>query len=441
MKAAGPALAVANAVASTSRSGVVTIALIAVLGIVAAAPPVRAQGERASRRERGDPWAKAVDAHQPGRADASVQALATMSATTIEMGMKRAIGAGEFGLLARGLALHTDGAVMDGSGKGGRREAWETSVPGMAGPSTLVEDGQAVGARPRSAHWTYATQLAIALARIVDVEPRRPDEPRPPTPAQRLAALWFRTISALCQQRGELGLEEDTTSWGLHLFPDDPDLLLARGTVHQAYADGRVQRFVKGHRATAQRALAMDVTKISPGRPALPPGPQDAAAELALAEADFRRALALAPDLREARVRLAHVLTDRGGDAEAATLARDAIDHGLPAFFEVYASLILGRSSARLGRLGEARLAFARAAELAPDAQTPRIGLAQVALAEGKPASALAELTPVSAPDRVTQPDDEWLSYFRVHDPGPRTLFLELWRQVTAAPATGWRSR
>ena len=95
----------------------------------------------------------------------------------------------------------------------------------------------------------------------------------------------------------------------------------------------------------------------------------------------------------------------------------------------MYATLILGRSSARLGRLDEARAAFTRAATLAPDAQSPRIGLAYLSLAEGKPSAALAELASLSQPEgAAAAANEEWLGYFRVHDPGPQTLFRELWR-------------
>jgi len=156
-------------------------------------------------------------------------------------------------------------------------------------------------------------------------------------------------------------------------------------------------------------------------------GPQAARWELSLAAASLRRALALQPTSREARVRLAHVLTDLGENAEAASIAAAALEGGLPPELEAYGALILGRSYARLGRLDDARAAFARAATLAPEAQALRIGLAQVALAEGKAAAALAQLTLLTGPARGTPPDDEkWLGYFRVHDPDAEALLTEL---------------
>jgi tetratricopeptide (TPR) repeat protein len=144
--------------------------------------------------------------------------------------------------------------------------------------------------------------------------------------------------------------------------------------------------------------------------------------ERALAEAELRRALELDPALVEARIRLAHVLSERGELAEAAALARTALETRLSAFYEVYAALVLGRSAVRLGHLDEARAAFDRAARLAPEAQAPRIGLTQVALAEGRAPAALAELTKVMDPARVRPTDDEWTVYFKVHEPDASTL-------------------
>jgi tetratricopeptide (TPR) repeat protein len=243
--------------------------------------------------------------------------------------------------------------------------------------------------------------------------------------AHRLSALWFRTIAVLSLQRAELGLAESTLGWGLKLCPDDPDLLLLSGTLHQAYADPRVQRFA-GRARTPERipfGAPLSRGELAP----LAEGPRSAEHELALAEASLRRALALQPALGAARVRLAHVLTDRGGNAEAASLAAAALEHGLPPFYESYALLILGRSSARLGRLDDARAAFTRAATLAPAAQAPRVGLAQVALAEGRATAALAQLTSLSNPGHPqSAPDEHWLVYFRVHDPGAETLLTEL---------------
>jgi hypothetical protein len=392
---------------------------------VVAAASVLAVGHLGTARAEADPpqpskdrdhWTAAAEAHHPGVVDAAVRSIATIGASSFESSLKRAMQAKDVARLARGLVLHTDAALLD---RGRPEDAGSARF-------VVVTDGRLVGAGDRSPQWTYATQIAIALGRMGAWVP---GEPARSTPAQRISALWFRTVAAACQQNGQLALAEDTIAWGVHLFPEDPHLLLARATLHQAYADRRLQTFFARARTGPGRGLAPDLTKGARDRPAQPRPPQDSATELSLAEADLRRALALQPALREARVRLAHVLNDRGANEEAASLARAALDAGLPPFFEMYATLILGRSSARLGRVDEAHAAYARAAALAPDAQAPRIGLAQVALVQGKPEAALSALAALAVPDAPAAPaDEEWLGYFRVHDPGPQTLFRELWR-------------
>jgi tetratricopeptide (TPR) repeat protein len=147
-------------------------------------------------------------------------------------------------------------------------------------------------------------------------------------------------------------------------------------------------------------------------------GPLRSAQELARAEADLRRALAQDPERVEARIRLAHVVGERGHPDEAIALVQEALRARLPRFFEIYATLILGRSQARTGRFAEALASFDRAAALSPAAQAPRVGRSQAVLAAGRPADALAALTHALGPERVVEAgDEEWAVHFRVHDP------------------------
>ena len=113
-------------------------------------------------------------------------------------------------------------------------------------------------------------------------------------------------------------------------------LLLYEGTLHQGYADARVQSYVawvRSREAAAgqvRRTLSID----------------DADTELGIAERALRRALAIDPSLVEARIRLAHVLDARGKSAEASALARQALASPLPKFLEYYGAMVLGRSEA-----------------------------------------------------------------------------------------------
>ena len=252
----------------------------------------------------------------------------------------------------------------------------------------VLEDGRSAGRRQVSPHWTVAQEIATVLARQRDPE------------ARRVGLLWFHTVSALFLHWAESALRFVTR--GLAHYPDDARLHLYRAAVHQMYADGRVQQFLSGD--------AKDLGFS--GRP------QPLSIELARAETALRRALKLDATLAAARIRLAHVVGDRGHPDEAITLAQAALGASLPPFFESYAALVLGRNLARVGRFDEARTAFDRAATLAPTAQAPRIGRSQVALAAGRPADALSALTDVLGPEHSIPTDtEEWAIYFRVHDP------------------------
>jgi tetratricopeptide (TPR) repeat protein len=216
--------------------------------------------------------------------------------------------------------------------------------------------------------------------------------------AQRVALQWFHTVNALFLHWAEATLLYADS--GLRYYPNDAVLYLYRGTVHQMYANGRVQQFL--NRADANAGYPQEPASV----------------ELARAATDLRRALDLDPTLVEARIRLAHVVGDLGRPDDAVALATEALRAKLPPFFESYASLILGRNQFRAGRLDDSRAAFERAAALAPTAQAPRIGRSQVALASGRPAEALAVLTDFLGPERSVDADEEvWERYYRVHDP------------------------
>jgi tetratricopeptide (TPR) repeat protein len=379
---------------------------VAVLALTAAGRSA-AFGAQAS----GDPmmaWRQAVWSHTPGEADAPLATVAGMPPWRILNALQRRDVGEDRVLLTRALVLHTDLAIV-------QREAAEQRGATDAGSGAVVlEDGHSTGRRQRSPHWAVAQEIAATLAR------QRDDD------ARRVALLWFRTVNALFLHWADGTLRY--VDGGLVHYPDDARLHLYRGTVHQMFADGRVQQFLSGGAAGRLRVRDdLAVPGSSAGRPRIRVTAagrgvlgalRAASIELARAEASLRRALELEPTLAEAGIRLAHVVGERGHPDEAITLAQGALGARLPPFFESYATLVLGRNLARAGRYEEARTAFDRAAILAPTAQAPRIGQSQVALAAGRPADALSALTGLLGPERpVPAETEEWAIYFRVHDP------------------------
>ena len=353
-------------------------AAIAICVLAACPSGVGAQTNDKTRRE--ETWKSAVWAHAPGKSDAALGTIATIPPLRVLYALKtRKDVVEDPAFLIKALVTHTDVAIV-------QHQSARPSSGGNGAGSFLLEDGRSTGRRLGSPHWNVAFQIATMLAG------RR-------GAGERQAALtWFRTVNALHLHWAEATLLY--ADMGLRYYPTDAVLFLRRGTVHQMYANGRVQQF-------------LNRADFNAGYPQ-----EDASVELARAETDLRRALQLDPTLTEARIRLAHVVGELGQPAEAVALAEDALRGSLPPFFQSYATLIHGRNLARVGRLDEARAAFDRAATMAPTAQAPRIGRSQVALAAGRAADALGVLADFLGPTRDGATDAEaWAIYYRVQDP------------------------
>jgi len=218
-----------------------------------------------------------------------------------------------------------------------------------------------------------------------------------------------------------------------------PTLLLYRATMHQTFADPRVQVWISEAAAVKNRIQRPphrprenddDVALSTEDPQPEPTGPSRSeimqvgkpSNELALAERDLRAALASDPALVEARLRLAHVLSALGRKAEAADLARLQPGTPLPPFLDYYGAMVLGRAEADLGRHAEARAAFERAGRLLPLSQSPRVALSRLAVIDGHSGDGIAMLTATSGPDVKGDVVDPWWSYFRLHAPDAKAL-------------------
>ena len=297
-------------------------------------------------------------------------------------------------LLVNGLVLHTDIAIAERMG--------ETSTTTGTRAWTIL-DARPLESKRFSIHWGLSSLLAAALAK---------------DPAQQpIARAWYRAVGALYQQWADLGQLGAHLVAGSKLFSDDPVLLLYEGTLHQGYADARVQSYVAvlgGRRGMPDRfgrTLSID----------------DADTELGHAERALRRALATDPSLVEARIRLAHVLEARGKSVEAMALVREALTAPLPAFLEYYGAMISGRIEGRLGHQAEAYEAFARAARRYPGAQSAQVAISHVLLLEGRGADGFdAVARGLGAEAQARNDMDPWEWYFRLHEPDAKYLLAEL---------------
>lgn len=378
---------------------VAVLVLVLLTASAAASPQAQKEDPHATM------WLAAAGSHRPGVIDDPVRMVAGWSREHAIRTVTRALRQStDTTLLLKGLGLHTDAAIAE-------RAAVEAGT--SRGTRSQLLDGQSTGRAPRSLQWEVGRLIADALAtRPAGVGPNGaiPDGVGP-------ARTWYQASSAVLQQWVDLGAVRLHLDAGLRVFPTDATLLMYRATLHQAFADRRIQVWVNEDVWPPQDADAFgrsttrtDVMRIgSPSR------------ELAVAEGDLRSALAVEPGLVEARIRLAHVLIAKGEPEEAATLARIAGDTSPPPFLDYYAHMVLGRAEHALGRRAEARTAFERAAARFPSAQSARVALSLLAVADGRSGDGVAALIATNGPGSQ-RGEDPWWSYFRRHEPDASAL-------------------
>src|SRR5262245_42754831 len=316
------------------------VLLVTVLHLSAAAP-------RANAPQSHDypNWLEAVETHVPGENDEAVKRLSLWSRGELDdvvPAFWRLPGRNDqLRLLERALVLHADVAILN-------RDLRGYNLPAGEGTTILVEDGRAVGQMSRTAHWDVARRLIASMPAG--------------TERTRIARRFYRATAAVLQQWGELPELTTHLAVGRRLLGDDAVLLLYEGTIHQAYAGPRYQRvFDERVRASFPRSASV----APPGMPTvkdLPPTVPSVRGSRSQAERLFRRALALDPALAEARVRLAHVLSDAGRHNEAVAELKQMGAAPRPPFIDYYASLMIGRVSRTRGQLDAARPAFEHAA-------------------------------------------------------------------------------
>jgi len=396
---------------------VIRAAALAFVCFLAASAALPAQSTRPgiSRNRAADigyavRWVAAVLSHRPGELDAAVEEIAgwdagfvrelpiellsvrrlmrdprtrnflVPSATTIprqliysdserESLRAAALSANRAGyrdddLALRGVLLHTDIATIGST----------------AGMVLRFSDGRGVGLERNVDHW----QMARALANSVESSAGRgPD-----------VALWY---------RGTLALMEASDRWSVtHAaeavahFPDDAELLFLAGCLHEALEAARVQASLAGAR------LPSDTTfHVQP--------PHD---ELRLAEALLKRALDRQPAFVEARIRYGRVLTLLDRPDDAVKELRRAADAAGDPVLGYFAQLFLGAASEAANRRDDARRAYERAATLAPQSQSPRLSLSQLAARAGDRRAAMRALEPMlEQPSGVDDRSDPWWAY------------------------------
>ena len=305
-------------------------------------------------------------------------------------------------VIRRGALMHTDIAMA------GPLPTTPIDQRPTLGPQSFLmttSDGQSQDLGQAAIHWEIGRML------LDDVRPTGVQKPSPAT--DEMARLWYRATASWMQKDEHLNKAHLNHARGI--FPHDPDILFLLGCLHETFADAMVQSVA---RATV---LPINIVMDMAGE----------RAELKLAEDALREAVDLRPDAPEARLRLGRVVALRGRYAEAVTEIRRALE-SLPPEEDVlryYATLFLGGAEEDLGRYDESRGAYEQAAALFPKAQSPLLGLSELARRHGDRRSALEAMQkvfdlPAFENDRL----DPWWGYHVFQARNADRLLEDLWK-------------
>ena len=304
--------------------------------------------------------------------------------------------------IRRGALMHADIAMA-----GPLSKTPVDTRPSLAPQSFLMRtsDGQAQDLGQVAIHWEIGRML------LDDVRPKGALKPSPST--DEMVRLWYRSTAAW-MQKGE-HLNRTHLGHARQIFPHDADVLFLLGCLHETFADAQVQGAVKS--AVLPSDVVMDML--------------DERTELKLAEDILRDALAARPEDAEARMRFGRVVALRGRYAEAVSEINRAIDSMSEgdAAQRYYAHLFLAAALEGAGRFEESRTAYQRAAALFPKAQSPLIGLSELARRQGDRRSALEAMQHVfELPPLEDERLDPWWGYHVYQARNAEQLLSDLWK-------------
>jgi len=100
-----------------------------------------------------------------------------------------------------------------------------------------------------------------------------------------------------------------------------------------------------------------------------------------------------------------------GRDAEAAEHLRTGLAAADEKLLQYYGSLFLGTVEERLAHDDASKTAYERAAALYPNAQSPLLGLSEVARHQGRRDEALRQIEKVYALEPRSRDDEPWWTY------------------------------
>ena len=129
------------------------------------------------------------------------------------------------------------------------------------------------------------------------------------------------------------------------------------------------------------------------------------------AEAKYRRAVALAPELGEARLRLGRVLYDQGRYDDALSALEPTLTPPHDTWTRYLGHLFAGAACERSGRLADATAHYRTSMEIRPEAQTGAVALSFLVRQRGESGMAREALSPLMSAVKE-QGQDPWWDYY-----------------------------
>jgi tetratricopeptide (TPR) repeat protein len=208
-----------------------------------------------------------------------------------------------------------------------------------------------------------------------------------PSDSPRFLPTWY--LMMIAHDHCEENHSTDFVSRARRLFKKNADVLLASGSAHEGrslvgWGPTRTQIVGSGARATQDR--------------------YDVREELEAAARDFRQALALGPDLDEARLRLGRVLHQLGDLNGAADALQPLLARELPRSHAYLVRLFLASVVGDRGDLRRAAEIYVDAMKTWPPSQASYLGLSALLYEDGQPLRSAEILDALFGAEDVLEP-------------------------------------